>query len=111
MAVLHDLEVAVVVVPAAVAGVFLGLDMVAPVHLDERHPMLDQPPAEQARLAKARQAIAFLDLLWFAREIERSRRLRRGEHSQRLAAVVIEDTSRSQRIAGSFEPGHRIEEL
>src|SRR5688572_20124044 len=44
LALLHDLEVAVVVVPAAVAGVFLRLDVGAPVHLHERHPALHQPP-------------------------------------------------------------------
>ena len=49
------------VVPAAVAGVLLGLDVIAPVDLHERHAMLDQPPAQQARLTEASAAIAILD--------------------------------------------------
>ena len=58
MAVLHDLEVAVVMVPPTIARVLFGLDVVAPVHLHERHPGLDQTPAQQARLAEARQPVA-----------------------------------------------------
>ena len=70
VAILHDLEVAIVMVPAAVAGVLLGLDVIAPVDLHERHAMLDQPAAQQAGLAEARTAVAVLERIRLAAEIE-----------------------------------------
>ena len=45
-AVLHEDEVAVMVVPAAVASVLLGFDVIAPVDLHERHAMFDQPACQ-----------------------------------------------------------------
>ncbi len=53
VAVLHDLEVAVVHVPAAVARVLGALDVRAPVDLDEGDSRLDQPAGDQAALAEA----------------------------------------------------------
>ena len=69
VAVLHDLEVAIVLVPAAVAGILLGLDVITPVHLHEGHAMLNEPAGEHARLAKVRLAVS-------------------GARSRRLAANV-----------------------
>src|SRR5581483_3537440 len=48
VAILHDLKVAVVVVPAAVAGILLRFDVVAPVDLHEGYAMFDQAPGQQA---------------------------------------------------------------
>src|SRR5437870_10526936 len=46
--VLHDLEVAVMVIPAAVAGILLSLHVIAPVDLHERNTVLEEPAREQA---------------------------------------------------------------
>ncbi len=93
MAVLHDLEVAVVVVPAAVAGVLLGLDVVAPVDLHERHAVLDQPPAQQARLAEARPPVAVAQPFRLGPQLEHGRRARR-QHAEGLVAVVVQGPRR-----------------
>ena len=100
VAVLHDLEVAVVVVPAAVARVLFGLDVIAPVHLHERHAGLDESPGEQARLAEARAAVAIDRRGLLLREIERGRGRRRCEHFERAQPVLVE-LARLRELRGS----------
>ena len=62
MTVLELLEMAIVHVPSAVAGIFDRLDMTAPIDLDEAHPGLDQPTSEQATLAESISAVPITHL-------------------------------------------------
>ncbi len=82
VAVLHDLEVAVVLVPAAVAGVLFRFDMVAPVDLDEGNTRFDESAGQEAGLAEAGPAIAIRQGRRFAGEVEGRPALRRQKHVQ-----------------------------
>ena len=75
VAVLHDLEVAVVHVPAAVARVLGPLDVRAPVDLDERDARLDQPAGDQAALAEAVRPVRLADPGRLALDVERGQAL------------------------------------
>ena len=57
MAICHEGEIPVVVIPASVAGIFFGLDMVGPVDLNKRNIAFDQAPGQQAGLAETCVAI------------------------------------------------------
>ena len=89
MAILHDLKVAVVVVPAAVARICLGFDVVAPVDLNERHPFLDEPAGQEARLAKARPAVALDNFGFLPAQIEDLGGRGRSQQREGLGAVFI----------------------
>src|SRR5262245_31189314 len=70
VAVLHDGEVAVVHIPAAVAVILDRLDMAAPVDLDEGLARLDQPAGDQAALAERMRAVSLPDGGRFPPEVE-----------------------------------------
>ena len=90
MPILHELEVAIVIVPAAVASVLLRFDMIAPVDLHERHAMLHEPTRQQTRLPEARSAIAIRQLGPFARQIEHARCIGRSQQGKRLGAIIVD---------------------
>ena len=83
MPILHDLEVPVVMIPAAVAGIFLRLDVIAPVDLNERNAALDQPSRQQTRLAETRSAIAVDGRRLLLADVEDLDGVRRREERER----------------------------
>ena len=111
MAVLHDLEVPVMVIPAAVTGVLLGLDVVAPVHLDERHSALHKSSGEQATLPEPGSAIPIGNRRGLLRQVEESRSGRIGEHRQCPGAVLIEGSGGSQFVGPPLGVAESLKEL
>ena len=79
MPILELLEVAVVHVPAAVAGVFDRFDVRAPIDLHEAGAGFDQSPRHQTALAKAELSVATPQLIGLAVEIEYLTGACRGE--------------------------------
>src|SRR5262249_31914864 len=101
--VLHDLEVAVMMVPAPVARVLLGLHVVAPVDLHKRHARFHQSACQQARLAEARAAVVVDDRRLFLAKVKRLASGRRGQKSKRLSAIMVEGRGRTQLIRSSVQ--------
>src|ERR1019366_365272 len=65
----------------------------------------------EARLAEPRQAVAFLDPRWLGGEVKGTQRVRRREHRERLAPIVIDDLGLAQAVGGTAELVERADEL
>ena len=110
MSILHDLKIPIMVVPTAVAGVLLRLDVVAPVDLHERHAVLDQPSGQYQRLADARPAVAVQQRLRLLRQVVHPPRGRRSQHGERLGPVVVDGAGGGDRLGLTLRPVERFEE-
>src|SRR5438128_12137872 len=95
-------------VPTAVAGVFFGLDVIAPVDLHEWHAMFYEPPTEQARLAKTRFAIAFDDLSRLLRQIEHLASAWRCQEREGLGTIIVDGMSGAQQLSVAFQVVERL---
>nr|BAL54996.1 hypothetical protein HGMM_F22C11C11 [uncultured Planctomycetota bacterium] len=107
VAVLQDFEIAVMQIPAAIAGIFFSLDVIAPIDLHKRDAVLNESAGQQTRLAEARQAVPLPQPHRLLTQIEEAQSLTPQKHFQSLPLVGVESGNR----LGGIEPTTNLVQL
>ena len=105
MAILQQLEVEDVRIPAPIAVGRKGLYVLAPIHLHVRHARFHEAPRHQAALSKGRLTVGVAGLPFLLRQVKRRARLGIGQQAVRalMRALPVIDAGILQLLFGGVQ--------